>query len=78
MRAWDPRMPRIYRVRADLAIAAQTLLDTSGAIAFEPLVSVPVEIPKCHKARSVKDALGVLVSSGAPKAFAEVKYDGER
>ncbi|KAF8603783.1 hypothetical protein BDV93DRAFT_544423, partial [Ceratobasidium sp. AG-I] len=78
MRAWDSRMPRIYRVRADLAIAAQTLLNTTGAAAFEPLINVPIEIPKCHKARSVKDSLDVLVSSGAPKAFAEVKYDGER
>lgn len=78
MRTWDSRMPHIYRVRADLAIAAQTLLDTSRVAGYGPLVSVPIEIPKCHKARSVNDALGVLVSSGAPKAFAEVKYDGER
>jgi hypothetical protein len=71
-------MTRIYRVRADLAVAAQTLLDTYSSNTFGPLLGVPVEIPKCYKARSVKDVLNVLASSGAGKAFAEVKYDGER
>ncbi|KAG9125141.1 hypothetical protein FRC07_008805 [Ceratobasidium sp. 392] len=77
MRAWDPRMAGIYRVRADLAAAAQTLLDTNHGTTIGPLLGVPIEIPKCFKARSIGDALRVLNSSGAEKAFAEVKYDGE-
>ncbi|QRV88820.1 ATP-dependent DNA ligase [Ceratobasidium sp. AG-Ba] len=77
MQVWDPRMPGIYRVRADLTVAAQALLETnSGRIG--PLLGVPIEIPKCFKARSVKNALDVLNSSGSERMFAEVKYDGER
>ncbi|KAG9104311.1 hypothetical protein FRC06_003819 [Ceratobasidium sp. 370] len=78
MRAWDPRMASIYRVRADLTVAAQALLNTNNGTNIGPLLGVPVEIPKCFKARSIKDALHTLDSSGAGKAFAEVKYDGER
>ncbi|KAG8692588.1 hypothetical protein FRC09_011098 [Ceratobasidium sp. 395] len=78
MRAWDPRMARIYQVRADLTVAAQTLLKPSNDTTFGPLLGVPIEIPKCFKARSIRSALNVLNSSSATKAFAEVKYDGER
>ncbi|KAG8745643.1 hypothetical protein FRC10_007340 [Ceratobasidium sp. 414] len=78
MRAWDPRMTSIYRVRADLTVAAQTLLSNTNGTTVGPLLGVPIEIPKCFKARSIKDALHTLNSSGAEKAFAEVKYDGER
>ncbi|KAG8984225.1 hypothetical protein FRB90_005470, partial [Tulasnella sp. 427] len=83
MQIWNPNMLKIFRIRATLDAAAESLdeLDAgspSGEI-FCPKFGVPVEIPKCLKGQGCKEAIETLQNgSRFDSAWAETKYDGER
>ncbi|KAI5120358.1 hypothetical protein M0805_006881 [Coniferiporia weirii] len=77
MRIWDPSHALVdcYKLRSTLEDAIQ-LFETGGAQLFRPKVGVPIQIPKCYKARGCIDGLKRFGS--APSVWAETKYDGER
>lgn len=83
MQIWDPRMLKIYRMRATVDAAAEALDNyVSGAPPSEifcPKFGVPVEIPKCLKGQGCKNVIEAL-QNGPPSevSWAETKYDGER
>ncbi|KAI0761918.1 hypothetical protein BC629DRAFT_1682669 [Irpex lacteus] len=80
MKAWDAsgRMLRMYRVRASLEDAASAFESEGGSGSWDvtPQIGVPVQIPKCLKARGCADTIKHL--RGSTKLWVETKYDGER
>ncbi|KAI0091748.1 hypothetical protein BDY19DRAFT_991426 [Irpex rosettiformis] len=80
MRAWDRTggMLRMFKVRASLWDAAYEFeRERNGERGYvEPKVGVLVQIPKCIKGHSCKDALNRLRKS--KRVWVETKYDGER
>ncbi|KAG8949876.1 hypothetical protein FRC04_008179 [Tulasnella sp. 424] len=80
---WDPRMLKIYRMRATVDAAAEALDNyvsgTPASEVFCPKFGVPVEIPKCLKGQGCKNVIEAL-QNGPPSevCWAETKYDGER
>ncbi|KAG8965975.1 hypothetical protein FRC03_012710 [Tulasnella sp. 419] len=82
LRLWDPLLPQIFKVRATLEDAFETLatLDsTPGHLKLGPSVGTQVQIPKCIKAQGCKNAIDIFSGpGGSRKVWAETKYDGER
>ncbi|KIO24857.1 hypothetical protein M407DRAFT_25816 [Tulasnella calospora MUT 4182] len=83
MHIWDPRMLKIYRIRATVDAAADSF---DGLVAgapqsevFCPTFGVPIEIPKCMKGQGCKKVIETLQNGPQSEtAWAETKYDGER
>ncbi|KAG9037569.1 hypothetical protein FRB95_005151 [Tulasnella sp. JGI-2019a] len=83
MSVWDCGMPRIYKNRSSLDVAAGVVDDLShGTIVVDPFVptlGTPIEIPKCVKGQDCQSILNIMRGpGGSPVLWAETKYDGER
>ncbi|KAF9457521.1 hypothetical protein BDZ94DRAFT_1272939 [Collybia nuda] len=79
MKVWDPScwMLNAYRVKSTFGEAAASFeLPPHQRSANIACVGTPVQIPKSEKGRNCAHALGFF--QGSKKAWAEIKYDGER
>ncbi|KAL5513320.1 hypothetical protein ACEPAH_3719 [Sanghuangporus vaninii] len=77
MRIWDPSNALLscYRVRSTIEDSVR-LFEGKQVSALRPEIGIPVQIPKCFKARGCREALDKLKDSTS--VWAETKYDGER
>ncbi|GMK53687.1 hypothetical protein CspeluHIS016_0102730 [Cutaneotrichosporon spelunceum] len=81
MWAWEPAMARLFRDGKGCmewcAAASETVKD-DYVVSAGPVLNVNVQIPKCVKGRSVRDALKGFIGKDCRSVWAETKYDGYR
>ncbi|KAL5492554.1 hypothetical protein ACEPAI_4001 [Sanghuangporus weigelae] len=77
MHIWDPSNALLscYRVQSTIEDSVR-LFEGKEVSALRPEIGIPVQIPKCFKARGCREALDKLKDSTS--VWAETKYDGER
>ncbi|CAK9780671.1 unnamed protein product [Cutaneotrichosporon oleaginosum] len=81
MWVWDPAMARLFRDGKgcmEWCAAAAEAMRAGELFATGPVVGVNVQIPKCSKGRSVRDALKGFIDNRSSTVWAETKYDGYR